>query len=381
MSQTPSDEFTLPPPVDLPPVQPSMAGLAPRPKAGFGGWMAFAWCLLYMVVMQLLAGLFCGGPLIIGAALLDKADLAAGDPKAMMAGPNAKLAIMLTLICSHLVGLAFGWFILRWRVGKTWKRRIAFNRRPAGLHVALIAVGFPAMMALATFVDPFVNRAADEFVKRTGVDIKFSGLEQMLEVFKATPLPLALFAVAVLPALNEELWCRGFLGNGLAARYAVWPTVIITSFLFGFLHVEPRQGTAAAILGVAIHFAYLATRSLWVAVGLHLANNALAIIRIKEDLNFPVLQPFEHLVETSPIPFFCGAVALFGAVAFALWQTRSRLTTVDPTAVPWEPKAKSGAEVPPPDSGVVVTHDPLTPASVALVLMGAVAFAVIVALG
>ena len=380
MSQESPDPFDAPPPVDLPPV-----AVTPLPrKYGFGGWMAFAWCLAYMVVMQLLAGLCCGAPLIIGAALLDKADLANGDPKALMNGPNARLAVMLTLICSHLVGLAFGWFIIRWWVGKSWKRRIAVNRRPAGLHVALILIGFPAMMALATFVDPFVSRVVpsiDDMFKQVGVDVKFGGLDEMLEVFKATPLPLALFAVAVLPALNEELWCRGFLGHNLAARYAVWPAVLITSFLFGFLHVEPRQGTAAAILGVAIHFAYLATRSLWVPIGLHMANNALAVIHLNDKLNFPILQPFENLVQDSPVPFLSGSLALFGAVVFALWQTRSRLETADPEAIPWKPRAKSGAEVPPADSGVIVTHDPLSPMSVALLVMGAVAFSVIVALG
>ncbi|WP_020470745.1 CPBP family intramembrane glutamic endopeptidase [Zavarzinella formosa] len=353
-------------------------------RTGFGAWMAFAWCLAYMFVMQILAGLACGGPLIIGAALLDKRNFN-GDAKELMSSSLAQIAIMLTLICSHLVGLAFGWFILRWRVGKSWKRRIAWSRGPAGLHIALVLIGFPALMALASFVDPLVSRwvpSLDDIFKSIGFDFKFGGLDEMLTLFKATPLPLALLAVAVLPALNEELWCRGFLGQGLSARYAVWPTVLVTSFLFGFLHMEPRQGTGAAMLGVAIHFAYLATRSWWVAVALHFANNGLAVIHLNEKLNFPILKPFEEMAERSlaaisegSVPYFLlGSLALFGSVAFALWQTRCKLETIDPTAVPWKPKTKSGVDLPPADSGVAVTHESLSPISISLVLAGAVIF-------
>ena len=53
----------------------------------------------------------------------------------------------------------------------------------------------------------------------------------------------------------------------------------------------------------------------------------------------------------------------------------------DPDAVPWAPQATGGAEVPPVDSGVIGTHDPLSAISVALILSGAIAFSVVVALG
>ena len=46
----------------------------------------------------------------------------------------------------------------------------------------------------------------------------------------------------------------------------------------------------------------------------------------------------------------------------------------------WEPEGVSSVELPPPSSGTVVTHDPISPLSVALVLAGAVAFGLVLAL-
>jgi len=45
----------------------------------------------------------------------------------------------------------------------------------------------------------------------------------------------------------------------------------------------------------------------------------------------------------------------------------------------WEPKGVSSVELPPPNSGTVVTHDPISTLSVALVLAGAVIFGMVLA--
>ena len=46
----------------------------------------------------------------------------------------------------------------------------------------------------------------------------------------------------------------------------------------------------------------------------------------------------------------------------------------------WEPAGQSGVELPPPNSGTIVTHDPISPLSVGLVLAGAVVYGLVLAL-
>src|SRR5262249_19123287 len=87
-----------------------------------------------------------------------------------------------------------------------------------------------------------------------------------------------LLVVAVGAAVNEELFCRGFLGNGLVGRYGVLVGVVITSVIFGVIHGNVPQGVWACMLGCFLHLAYLATRSLWVPMLLHFLNSAAATL-------------------------------------------------------------------------------------------------------
>lgn len=352
----------------------------PPSRSAFGGLGAFLWCLGYMLVMQVLAGLVCGTPLFVGAAMLERQSSNGVNLEDPMSSYWMVIATMVTLICSHLAGLGCGWFALRWRVGKSWQRRIAFNRKPFGLHLALIAIGFPALLALATLVDSHLTNhipSMNELLKMAGSDFKFGGLDQMMNLFRLTPIPLALLAVAVLPALNEELWCRGFLAQGLSQRYSVWPTVIITSMLFGFLHVDPRQAAGTVLLALAIHFGYLATKSFWMAVLLHLLNNACVMIHLNEKLNLPILRPFEEMAERSPLMLLGGALALFIPVAYTLWQTRSVITRLNADSPSWKPRSKGGAELPPDDSGYGLTHEPAEPINVVIIVAGALVFGLV----
>src|SRR5207248_2667396 len=90
----------------------------------------------------------------------------------------------------------------------------------------------------------------------------------------ASALWFAILINAVGPALIEELFCRGFLGRGLVGRYGVLLGVLLTSVIFAVMHSDIPHMALAFVLGVYLHLAYLATRSLWVPVLLHFLTNA-----------------------------------------------------------------------------------------------------------
>src|SRR5262249_32646273 len=88
----------------------------------------------------------------------------------------------------------------------------------------------------------------------------------------------ALIFGSAIAAVGEELCFRGFVGRGLVARYGPLRGVLITSLLFGLVHLEPVQASGAVILGLALHAVYLSTRSLWASIALHGFNNAMAFV-------------------------------------------------------------------------------------------------------
>jgi len=357
-------------------------------KPGFGFWMAVVWCMLYLVVTQILAGLLLGIP-IIGIALIPEFQQngmeVLNDPaklNAWMAGPDGRIATLILVAATQFTGLAFSVLLLRLRCGKTWKHKIALTRLPSGTHCLLVLLGIPAVLAVGSAIEVPINRylpSIQEILDALNINFKFDGSEALRPLLKHSPILLAIFAVAISPGICEEMFCRGFLANGLAGRYHTWMVVVITSFLFGCLHMDPRQGLGAALLGAAIHGAYLATRSLVVAMFIHFANNGMAVIHFNEGLAFPILEPLEETMKGSPALFVLSGILFFGAVAYALYQTRCRLAPLEPGMPTWEPKGVSSVELPPPNSGTVVTHDPISTLSVALVLAGAVIFGMVLA--
>jgi membrane protease YdiL (CAAX protease family) len=347
--------------------------------------MAVLWCVLYLIVTQFLALIFCGIPIIFVFMAIEVANNGQGmlnDPakqKEWVQGDDGRLMMLTVLIASHLVGVLFGWIMIRWRIGRQWKRRMALTRWPSITHWVLILIGFPALLGVSSAVEQPIMKyvpSVQDLLNRANIDFEWPGIEAVEPLLKKTPFLLAFFAVAILPAVNEEFWCRGFLGRGLAGRYPMWAVMLMTSFLFGAIHLEPRQGLWAMFFGAAIYATYVATRSLWAAMFIHFVNNGLAVLHSSDQIGWPLLQPISDLLERSPLEFVSASSLLLAAVGYALYQTRCKLISPDDGLV-WEPPGVSSVELPPPGSGTIVTHDPLSPLSVSLVVVGAVAFGLV----
>ena len=79
-------------------------------------------------------------------------------------------------------------------------------------------------------------------------------------------------------AISEEVLARGFLLQVLERRYGTAAAAIGSSVLFSLLHLfNPGAGLPALIglfaAGLLFAYAYLATRQLWLPIGLHLSWN------------------------------------------------------------------------------------------------------------
>ncbi|HEX8275983.1 MAG TPA: type II CAAX endopeptidase family protein [Longimicrobiaceae bacterium] len=86
---------------------------------------------------------------------------------------------------------------------------------------------------------------------------------------------LAFFAVA---AALEEVLFRGYPFQALARGIGAWPAAVLLSLLFALAHaqnpnVRPLGLANIALAGLMLSAAYLRTRSLWFATGVHLGWN------------------------------------------------------------------------------------------------------------
>ena len=95
----------------------------------------------------------------------------------------------------------------------------------------------------------------------------------------ASRLLLELIAVAIIPGFTEELLFRGILFRWIEEFGGSWLALLVTSALFGLAHILNPNATwfssfaIAVEAGVLLGAAYMLTRNLWLAMGLHAGWN------------------------------------------------------------------------------------------------------------
>lgn len=94
--------------------------------------------------------------------------------------------------------------------------------------------------------------------------------------------PLAVVAMALLAPIVEEMMFRGAIQGYLMRRCSnAWTGIIITSLIFGAIHMNPQQMVYATLLGIILGWIYYRTRSLLPVIVGHVLNNSIAVASMK----------------------------------------------------------------------------------------------------
>jgi sodium transport system permease protein len=109
------------------------------------------------------------------------------------------------------------------------------------------------------------------------------GLTRINEILKSADLSpwLILTVFAVTPSICEEIAFRGFILSGLARGNRLGIAVIVSSLMFGIIHMIPQQAFNAALLGLILGLLAVHSRSLFPAIAFHFCNNAIATLHAK----------------------------------------------------------------------------------------------------
>lgn len=138
--------------------------------------------------------------------------------------------------------------------------------KATGLAILLVAVAMAFNFVYATYVIPGVDMQAD--------------MAKILASIARTPLNMAamFFAIAIAAPVVEELLFRGLLQNALTKYVPVWGAIILSSFLFALVHLQPYAIPGLMSLSIAFGYLYHRTGSLRTNIILHMANNAFALV-------------------------------------------------------------------------------------------------------
>ncbi len=302
------------------------------------GW-SLLWCLLFVFVTQI-PGAFAAVVVVTALALLKPSMLpmeALSKPAELLKSEAMNVALGVAFLITELLVIGFSWLIIRFVVGRDWKRQLAL-RFPSFSHTLLALAAFPALVLLANIAYDVLRNI---FHVPSLADFGLSGMEEMVEIFSNWPWSFAVLVIGLGPGIGEELWCRGFLGRGLIGNYGIVFGIIASSFFFGLIHLDPCQGTMAMFMGLWLHFVYVTTRSLLLPMLLHTLNNSFAVLITR----VPQLQSIEVHPHDIPWIVYVSAFLLLLGVAYALYQSRARLAGKSPEQLLVYPPADSGMHV------------------------------------
>lgn len=92
------------------------------------------------------------------------------------------------------------------------------------------------------------------------------------------PLPLIVAVFALVPAVVEELFYRGFALRGLRGGLGGIGAVLITAAAFALAHGSVHRLVITGVLGIIFGVLTLRSGSIWPAIVAHLAHNGLTVL-------------------------------------------------------------------------------------------------------
>ena len=106
---------------------------------------------------------------------------------------------------------------------------------------------------------------------------RIARIDSLLAQASGPELLAAVLALALAPALAEELLFRGLLLGRLKSSLGTGTALVLSSLLFGAIHLDFAQGAAAVVLGLYLGALTLSTGSTHAAILCHGVNNLAAI--------------------------------------------------------------------------------------------------------
>ncbi|HXD85509.1 MAG TPA: CPBP family intramembrane glutamic endopeptidase [Urbifossiella sp.] len=283
-----------------------------RPRPGF--WEA---CLFTLGFWVVLAGTMMA---IILPAIASVAFGGNGDaPRKPLDDPWVRTSLAWAMPGSYLAAFIYCLVVVRVVVGRTWTHDLGLTRLPP-YHLILALLALPGFMvlseALAALLKP-LDRAIFDLLGGGDVGDMNAEVTLMLQGYPAWFLVLA---IGIGPGVVEEFWCRGYLGRGLIARNGWIPGVVLTSLFFGVLHGwPPSYVLVTASMGACLHFVYIASRSLWAPMAMHLCNNSFAALAASKAI---ATDGIDAAVQARGVPILVAALGLLLFCGLAMWHAR-----------------------------------------------------------
>jgi ABC-2 type transport system permease protein/sodium transport system permease protein len=190
--------------------------------------------------------------------------------------PLARLWLLLLMTAAIFAGVP--WAAVVW--SRLTARDALLLRWPPRL-------AWPAAILLGLSLWPFAHElvvAAREVGIRTLSEDQLARARELVVQWRSLPPALLMAALAIVPAVCEELFFRGYLFNALRSRTGPIMTILGTALIFGLFHFVTVDGLTlerlvpSTLMGLVLGWVCWRTGSVFPGMLLHGCHNGLLVI-------------------------------------------------------------------------------------------------------
>ncbi len=240
--------------------------------------------LTTLVMMSALLTAF--GGLLIGKLVFD---MSLKSVATMMSNPDTSEA--LAFMKFYQMINQFGFFIIpvflfTFLISPSPSGYLTLNKSPHGIALLISALVFYSILPFNHFLTEwnmsfkfpgFLHSAGEWMQSKETQGEKIT--ETILKTKTLWGLAVNLVLVALIPAFGEELLFRvtGIKLLKELTKNVHW-AIIISSFVFAFLHFQFLSFLPRFLLGMLLGYLFVITKSIWIPVFGHFVNNASSVI-------------------------------------------------------------------------------------------------------
>lgn len=122
-----------------------------------------------------------------------------------------------------------------------------------------------------------------------GAEMERALLEQS-GFMQSLTLPMLLACIAIVPAVCEELFFRGFVLAGVRSAMGKATAVTIVAIAFGLFHYSAHRMALTTALGVLLGVLAVQYRSVWPCIVAHVMHNGMSVLASRDDGLKPLLE-------------------------------------------------------------------------------------------
>ncbi len=229
-------------------------------------WLTICYPLLYLGAQLVVGGAYTMFASVVGVVFGAIANPGAliNDTESLSEAVLQSFDPLIPTALASLVVLLSIYFINRWK----WRGN-GFFRMPEGaasslaFYAALGILGNAALNAIMNLLD--VTRFFPEY-------------DEMMDIAMGGSPVFLVLTIAILAPVVEELIFRGLVLGHLLTKMKRPAAILLSSLIFGVIHLNPLQIIYAALMGALLAFIYVRSCSIWAAVFAHAGFNLVGVI-------------------------------------------------------------------------------------------------------